>query len=200
MAGRLRKAGSPWHCRSVHPNNPANIIHDRSPRIDVSAKLMFGKVQSSVVVSAPGTAAAVRCCHQAFASGACRRRHRRPHLVVVLCLSPTVTAPQRQLAPLEHAALPVNRMRVALDERSRNHPPVPPAIRHCDKLACGAGLLKPHVRLAATVPRLYPREFRDDVVRVARNRDDGGDDRADRLRFWCSSDDVVEVDASSRCG
>jgi transposase len=25
----------------------------------------------------------------------------------------------------------------------------------------------------ATVPRPYPREFRDDVVRVARNRDDG---------------------------
>ena len=48
------------------------------------------------------------------------------------------------------------------------------------------------------MPKPYPREFRDDVVRVARNRDDGCDDRADRHRFRCPPDDAVEVDAPSR--
>lgn len=48
------------------------------------------------------------------------------------------------------------------------------------------------------VPKPYPREFRDDVVRVARARESGCDDRADREGLRGAPDDVAEVDAPRR--
>ena len=46
----------------------------------------------------------------------------------------------------------------------------------------------------------YPQEFRDDVVRVARQRDEGGDPRTNRTRFRYPSNDVVGLVAPSERG
>ena len=48
------------------------------------------------------------------------------------------------------------------------------------------------------MPKPYPSEFRDDVVRVAQEPRARSDDRADRERLRCPPDDVAEVVASRR--
>ncbi|WDZ84521.1 type II toxin-antitoxin system Phd/YefM family antitoxin [Micromonospora cathayae] len=48
------------------------------------------------------------------------------------------------------------------------------------------------------MPKPYPREFRDDVMRVARDREAGVTGRADREGFQDAPDDVVHVAAPEK--